>query len=657
MITNHSGVGLSMILGITGNYGRIGRGLSETVSHLAKNVSKPGMELIIGFDSESWVHTPFAQIVNSRLHEQQPTVFYSRSDSLLAPIYNKAAELASSRYLLFLWPGCVPKLSSVSALYERAESEGLDWISAVDPRLPSRFGLSVDIIADRFMAYFLSCQNVFSLCQSLIRKETLLDLGGFSTSPILQRDFATEWFHRATLDHKRATLIESEIVSQAWSLDEFPFNKDLSVPKYLSHSFRLRTAADADSANETELSEDYFAIDLPIAEHEFVARLLKRDLPSRDPGVQFGPYKIVVTGGIWEQAHNHLGFYNYFRELETSGLFTYIPLLDLAVLPERDLLSADAVIVSRGRSPRVLRILEYCKLNSIPLIYMIDDNWFSVGTDWPNEYAQIFAPGKSDYEVFIRCLRESDAVIVYNEILGEDVARYSRQVIRLPVNVRSKDFTAPLGDSRLAPVIEELQEWRSGTGGVIVGYVGSPRYSDAAFQAMASIARQRHNQIRVVLFGQLAAGHTIELSSLATTLPYVPYGEYAAAMGRMAPDILVAPLEESRTASSKCPNKYLEYSAAGAAGVYSDVPPYSEIIRSGENGILVATNEVSDWIAAILALVDDSSLRQEIAAAAKSDVVSKYETAVVMPAFIEAILEVILDTGSSDLVSGLREIS
>ena len=88
-------------------------------------------------------------------------------------------------------------------------------------------------------------------------------------------------------------------------------------------------------------------------------------------------------------------------------------------------------------------MLDYCRRQSIATIYMIDDNWFWVGKDWPDPYASIFAPGLPEYEMFLACLRECDAVMVYNDVLAEDVRPHARRVIRLPANVRPADFRPP----------------------------------------------------------------------------------------------------------------------------------------------------------------------------------------------------------------------
>ena len=57
-------------------------------------------------------------------------------------------------------------------------------------------------------------------------------------------------------------------------------------------------------------------------------------------------FRIAVTGGPWEFAHNQLCFFNHYAQLEGQGLFTYVPLLDRLIEPERNLRDIDAVIIS-----------------------------------------------------------------------------------------------------------------------------------------------------------------------------------------------------------------------------------------------------------------------------------------------------------------------
>jgi len=234
-------------------------------------------------------------------------------------------------------------------------------------------------------------------------------------------------------------------------------------------------------------------------------------------------------------------------------------------------------------------------------------------------------------------LKECDAVIVYNSTLEEDVAPYAKRILKLPTNVRRGDFSAPLKNTRLASEVKQLVEWRRLTGGSIVGFIGSPRFTDAAFRALAKVAKTRSQQVKHLFFGELSPEHKRIFDDSTVILPYIPYEEYAAALGNLAPDILIAPLDDCRTSRSKCPNKYLEYSIVGAAGIFSDVPPYSDVVTNGVNGLLVKGDQELAWEAAISSLLDDQALAKRMADAAQLDVLSRYETSIIAPLFADAI--------------------
>jgi len=347
--------------------------------------------------------------------------------------------------------------------------------------------------------------------------------------------------------------------------------------------------------------------------------------------------RIAVIGGPWEYVHNRLCFYNHFAQLEGQGLFSYVPLLDRLLTPERDLLGVDAVVISRGRHPNLRNVLNYCRRQSIVTIYMLDDNWLWVGKDWPDLYASIFSPGLPEYEMFLECVRACDAVMVYNQLLAEDLRPYARQVICLPINVRPADFQASLRNPVLAEQVAALRAWRQQSGGLVAGYAGSWRYSDGAFQALAAVSRRTAPPIKTLLFGRVSPRQLKFFADRAVVLPFVGHETYTAALGTLRPDLLIAPLDRSRTSMSKCPARYLDYSLAGAAGVYSDVPPYSQAVVDGKTGLLVQGDNAASWSAAIERLIEDADLRHSLARAARSDVLQKYDTAVVAPLFAAAL--------------------
>ncbi|MCS7073100.1 MAG: glycosyltransferase, partial [Bacteroidia bacterium] len=189
--------------------------------------------------------------------------------------------------------------------------------------------------------------------------------------------------------------------------------------------------------------------------------------------------------------------------------------------------------------------------------------------------------------------------------------------------------------------ILDLQEWRKHSQGLLIGYAGSARFVDTAFQALANVAIDPTLNVKLLLFGNVLPSHQKFFETKSVKFPFVEYEEYVQIMRFIKPDILVAPLEKNRTSMSKCPNKYLEYAIIGSAGIYSDVYPYSEFITHRSNGLLVPPDaSVSEWTNAIVELIRDNNLRTKISSTARLDVMNNYETRKVLPLFLDVIQQV-----------------
>jgi glycosyltransferase involved in cell wall biosynthesis len=65
--------------------------------------------------------------------------------------------------------------------------------------------------------------------------------------------------------------------------------------------------------------------------------------------------------------------------------------------------------------------------------------------------------------------------------------------------------------------------------------------------------------------------------------------------------------------------KWLEYSAAGIPGVYSDLDPYAHVVRHDATGLLVEPS-LPAWTTAIERLLLDPTLRASIRDAARTEV-------------------------------------
>jgi glycosyltransferase involved in cell wall biosynthesis len=70
--------------------------------------------------------------------------------------------------------------------------------------------------------------------------------------------------------------------------------------------------------------------------------------------------------------------------------------------------------------------------------------------------------------------------------------------------------------------------------------------------------------------------------------------------------------------------KLFEYMATGKAIVASDLPVLGEVLRNGENALIVPVSEIDAWEDAIRRLGSDEQMRIRLGRAARQECLSKY---------------------------------
>jgi glycosyltransferase involved in cell wall biosynthesis len=82
-------------------------------------------------------------------------------------------------------------------------------------------------------------------------------------------------------------------------------------------------------------------------------------------------------------------------------------------------------------------------------------------------------------------------------------------------------------------------------------------------------------------------------------------------------DLAIAPLEDTRFNRAKSDIKFLDYSALGIPGIYSQVPIYTETVSHLETGYL-AENTPEAWEQALEKLLAEKGLREQLAENARA---------------------------------------
>ena len=212
----------------------------------------------------------------------------------------------------------------------------------------------------------------------------------------------------------------------------------------------------------------------------------------------------------------------------------------------------------------------------------------------------------------IACRGRKVAVVVISEQLGRDLAE------RVGLGGAPMHVLHDAAPDAVLPTAQERREWR---GELAVepeererftcGYVGH-LYPGRGIEA--DVEQRRHSNTAPNL----------------RFLGYVPHPLARRAMSAI--DLLLLPYQAKvsigvagqDTGRWMSPMKMFEYMASGTPFLASDLPVLREVLRDGDNAVLVRPDDPSAWRRSILALRDDPARRQALADRAYGQYAANY---------------------------------
>jgi glycosyltransferase involved in cell wall biosynthesis len=578
--------------------------LSHTLERLRREL--PDALLTVLMDGPEWEAALRPWLANV---PQRRELALPRATDLPQVLYQLGLATGTHAWTALLWAGC------------DADGDGLRRLRAAAGDAALVHGELAEAAPAEYVPparhAWLQRADLVPMHNTLLARAAASALASDPT-PLLQRTF---WWDLTLRLSARAPFAHAPVAARAprWGWDAYPLAAPEAVEPDVAARLLPRRDRDASSLSRDLPPADGARLTSGLAEwhvrHGLAGRLPDASPPS-PPLPGRWPLKVTVLSGLHDGHQNQLVFYGYFHRMAGHGMLTWRTVLYDRCRPE-DLAGSDLAVFSRPRFPQVPALLDACAAARVPVLLMIDDNWIAAGREFPR-FERLFTPGRPAFEAFLDGLRRADAVLTFNALLEEDVRPWARQVLRLPPNVDFSLFAAP---PRPRPP------------GFLAGFAGSPRWEPAGFEGLARFLG-RHADARL-----LVMAHEVpeELGQVdPSRLTFVPwqhhYAAYAQALSGLRPDVLVAPLDASRFSASKVPNKFLETAAAGAAGVYSRLPPYTEHVREGETGLLV-DNDPQAWLDALERLHADPGLRARIAQQAAREVRERFGTEQVLPRF------------------------
>jgi glycosyltransferase involved in cell wall biosynthesis len=293
-----------------------------------------------------------------------------------------------------------------------------------------------------------------------------------------------------------------------------------------------------------------------------------------------------------------------------AGRIPLQPLLRAGARRWRDLLRAgdfDAVLLNYEAFPYLPAIFESLLATRAPVVLDIDDAIFHRYD--LNPWLRPLLGGK-----IRRVASLCRVAIAGNEYLADHL-RPAQPDVRVIPTVVDTSLYLPAGQS-----LTEVP---------VIGWIGSPstaEYLRAVLPALREVADGRTARLVFVGAGARSGIEGAELRDWAESR------EIADVQGF---DIGIMPLPDDPWSRGKCGFKLVQYMACGLPVVASPVGVNPGIV--GKAGLLASSPE--EWKQALLKLLGNPALRQELGAAARERAVAEYSLQRWSPAFVRSVTD------------------
>lgn len=331
----------------------------------------------------------------------------------------------------------------------------------------------------------------------------------------------------------------------------------------------------------------------------------------------------VSTNGLSEgeyQSTTYIRFLSIFNQINPNYEICIIKIDNAQEfqLVKEDLLNDnflfDIIIIERVafKSNQFVRLLiEKCKLLNISIIYETDDDLINIDDTHP--HYEFYQDKRLGIEYIIQ---NSDAVVVSTVHLKKVLMKFNENIIIIP-NI----LTEYWNESTHNPKQDDK---------IRIGYMGTFSHTNdlkMIKNAILDVKKYFELKNKKIIF-ELIGGTPNELNwanRILFTSKERPYPNFVKFLKKTIKwDIAIAPLVQSNINFSKSNLKYLEYSALGIPGVYSEIGQYKESIINEYNGLLIKNNTSEEWTENIIKLIENKQLQNHIVKNSRKDIQENY---------------------------------
>ena len=316
--------------------------------------------------------------------------------------------------------------------------------------------------------------------------------------------------------------------------------------------------------------------------------------------------------------------YKLFSEISNRGYFNLRSKRCIEI-SKTDLEWSDVIYSIRSTSSLEASLIKYAKKLGKYWILLLDDDFLSLGKDYGQD-------GQGYREEKKTCLKKvlkyTDCLIASNKHLIEKYSRYGdfKRTYKVDTAIDIGNMVDPQVAGEKVKIVYYVND---GTTTMIDKYLRPVFYN---------MAEKFDGKVSLYFMAVHPDLHDLDSKLDIHYVPHMSFDSFLEFISEQHFDIGLAPLDDNGFSKFKYINKFVEYTRAGVAGVYSDCELYKEVIQNGVNGLL-CENTVEGWINALGSLIEDSGFKVRVAKGAQDYVRDHMSKDAVIKAILDAIPE------------------
>lgn len=316
--------------------------------------------------------------------------------------------------------------------------------------------------------------------------------------------------------------------------------------------------------------------------------------------------------------------YKFFSKIAAEGYF-FLRSKRCIEVSREDIEWCDVIYSIRSTSSLEASLAKLAKRLKKYWVLLLDDDFFSLRKNYGQD-GQGYRKEKK--ECLKKVLENTDCLVASNKNLIEKYSKYGN-IKRTYKGETAVDIDHMVEPQSAGEKVKIVYYVNDGTTTMIDRYLRPVFYE---------LANKYEGKVSLYFMAVHPDLHDLDKKLDIHYVPHMCFDDFLKYIANQHFDIGLAPLDNNGFSKYKYINKFIEYTRAGVAGVYSDCDLYKGVITNGENGLL-CENTVEGWLNALGSLIEDLEFKVKIAKCAQNYVRCHMSKEAVIKALLDAIPE------------------